>query len=73
MAKYRKSRINEEIQKEMTVILRKVKDPRVSDAFISHSKCFKDTFKLFTKINTFLMAQNGTDTKITLSLIVGSF
>lgn len=35
MAKYRKSRINEEIQKEMTVILRKVKDPRVSDAFIS--------------------------------------
>ena len=35
MAKYRRSRINEEIQKEMTVILRKVKDPRVSDAFIS--------------------------------------
>ena len=35
MAKYRKGRINEEIQKEMTVILRKVKDPRVSDAFIS--------------------------------------
>ena len=35
MAKYRQSRINEEIQKEMTVILRKVKDPRVSDAFIS--------------------------------------
>ena len=35
MAKYRKSRINEEIQKEMTVILRRVKDPRVSDAFIS--------------------------------------
>ena len=35
MAKYRKSRINEDIQKEMTVILRRVKDPRVSDAFIS--------------------------------------
>ena len=35
MAKYRKSRINEEIQKEMTQILRRVKDPRVSDAFIS--------------------------------------
>ena len=35
MAKYRQGRINEEIQKEMTVILRKVKDPRVSDAFIS--------------------------------------
>lgn len=35
MAKYRKGRINEEIQKEMTSILRKVKDPRIGDAFIS--------------------------------------
>ena len=35
MAKYRRGRINEEIQKEMTVILRHVKDPRVSEAFIS--------------------------------------
>ncbi len=35
MAKYRRGRINEEIQKEMTMILRRVKDPRVSDAFIS--------------------------------------
>ena len=35
MAKYRQGRINEEIQKEMASILRKVKDPRVSEAFIS--------------------------------------
>ncbi len=35
MAKYRRGRINDEIQKEMTVILRKVKDPRISDAFLS--------------------------------------
>ena len=35
MAKYRRGRINEEMQKELTVILRRVKDPRVSDAFIS--------------------------------------
>ena len=35
MAKYRRDRINEEIQKEMTSILRRVKDPRVCDAFIS--------------------------------------
>ena len=35
MAKYRQGRINEEMQREMTSILRKVKDPRVSDAFIS--------------------------------------
>ena len=35
MAKYRQGRINEEMQKELMVILRHVKDPRVSDAFIS--------------------------------------
>ena len=35
MGKYRRGRINEEMQKELTVILRKVKDPRVNDAFIS--------------------------------------
>ena len=35
MAKYRRGRINDEIQKEMTVILRKVKDPRINDAFLS--------------------------------------
>ncbi|MBR2722337.1 MAG: 30S ribosome-binding factor RbfA [Clostridia bacterium] len=35
MANYRRGRINDEIQREMTSILRKVKDPRVSDAFIS--------------------------------------
>lgn len=35
MAKYRQGRINEEIQKEMAAILRRVKDPRVGEAFIS--------------------------------------
>lgn len=35
MAKYRRGRINEEMQKELTVILQRVKDPRISDAFIS--------------------------------------
>ncbi len=35
MAKYRRGRINEEMQKEMTMILRRVKDPRVCNAFIS--------------------------------------
>ena len=35
MANYRRGRINEEMQKELTMILRRVKDPRVSDAFIS--------------------------------------
>lgn len=35
MAKYRRGRINEEMQRELTQILRRVKDPRVCDAFIS--------------------------------------
>ena len=35
MAKHRQGRINDEIQKEIAMILRDVKDPRVSGAFIS--------------------------------------
>jgi len=35
MAKYRLGRINDEMQKELAMILRDVKDPRVSSAFIS--------------------------------------
>ena len=35
MANYRRGRINDEMQKEMMSILRRVKDPRVQDAFIS--------------------------------------
>ncbi len=35
MAKYRRGRINEETAKELSNILREVKDPRVAEAFIS--------------------------------------
>lgn len=35
MAKYRLGRINDEMQKELSTILRNVKDPRVSSAFVS--------------------------------------
>ena len=35
MAKYRRGRINEEMVKELAVILREIKDPRVSEAFVS--------------------------------------
>ena len=35
MANYRRGRINDEMQKELSAVLREVKDPRVSDAFIS--------------------------------------
>ena len=35
MANYRRGRINDEVKKELSVILREVKDPRISGAFIS--------------------------------------
>ena len=35
MANYRRGRINDEVKKELSIILREVKDPRISDAFIS--------------------------------------
>ena len=35
MAKYRRGRINDEMQSEVAAILREVKDPRVKDAFVS--------------------------------------
>lgn len=35
MAKYRKGRVNDEVMKEVSVALRDIKDPRVSDAFVS--------------------------------------
>ena len=35
MAKYRQGRINEEMQKELMAILRRVKDPRITDAFLT--------------------------------------
>ncbi len=35
MANYRRGRINDEMQKELAMVLREVKDPRVSGAFIS--------------------------------------
>ena len=35
MANYRRGRINDEMQKELSMLLREVKDPRVSGALIS--------------------------------------
>ena len=35
MANYRRGRINEEMQKELSVLLREIKDPRVSGALVS--------------------------------------
>ena len=52
MANYRRGRINDEMKKELSLVLREVKDPRVSGAFISvtavevtpdlkYAKCFR--------------------------------
>ena len=35
MANYRRGRINDEMQKELAMALREVKDPRISEAFLS--------------------------------------
>ena len=35
MANYRRGRINDEMKKELSMVLRDVKDPRLKDAFIS--------------------------------------
>lgn len=35
MANYRRGRINEEMQKELSVIMREIKDPRVTDAMVT--------------------------------------
>lgn len=35
MANYRRGRINDEVKKELSLVLREVKDPRLADAFIS--------------------------------------
>ena len=39
MAKYRRGRINDEMQRTLSEVLRTVKDPRVSNAFISITAC----------------------------------
>ncbi len=39
MANYRRGRINDEMQKEIAMALRTVKDPRVANAFVSVIAC----------------------------------
>lgn len=39
MANYRRDRVNDEMQREMVEIIRDVKDPRISGAFLSITHC----------------------------------
>ena len=57
MAKYRTQRINDEMQKELAVILREVKDPRISSAFISITAVETTPDLKFAKV--FYSALNG--------------
>jgi len=50
MANYRMNRINEEIQRELSEILRTVKDPRVSEHFITVTHCDVSADLKFAKI-----------------------
>ena len=50
MATYRKNRINEEMMKEMSQILRTIKDPRVSSGFVTITHCDVSGDLKFAKI-----------------------
>ena len=66
MAKYRTQRINDEMQKELAVILREVKDPRVSSAFISITAVETTPDLKFAKV--FYSALNGDKKEIAKGL-----
>ena len=66
MAKYRLGRINDEMQKELSVVLREVKDPRVSSSFISITAVETTPDLKFAKV--FYSALNGDKKEIAKGL-----
>jgi ribosome-binding factor A len=61
MAKHRRGRINDEVVKEISSILREVKDPRVSGAFISITAAEVTPDLKFAKIYYSLLTGNEKD------------
>ena len=59
MANYRRGRINDEVQKALSEILREVKDPRVSSAFISITGADVTPDLKFAKIYYSLLGADG--------------
>ena len=59
MANYRRGRINDEVQKALSEILREVKDPRVSSAFISITGAEVTPDLKFAKIYYSLLGADG--------------
>ena len=59
MANYRRGRINDEVRKALSEILREVKDPRVSSAFISIAGADVTPDLKFAKIYYSLLGADG--------------
>ncbi len=73
MAKYRRGRVNEEVVKELSSILREVKDPRVSDAFISVTAADVATDMKTAKIYFSVMSGDKAEVKKGLKSATGFF
>ncbi|MBQ2766132.1 MAG: 30S ribosome-binding factor RbfA [Clostridia bacterium] len=63
MAKYRRGRINEEMVKELSSILREIKDPRVTDAFVSVTAADVTPDLKFAKIYFSVMSGDKNEVK----------
>ena len=63
MAKYRRGRINDEMQKAVAEIIRGVKDPRVSGAFISITGADVTADLKFAKIYYSVLGANDAERK----------
>lgn len=70
MPKYRRGRINDEMQKEIAQAIRNVKDPRVANAFISITGADVTPDLKFAKI--YYSALNGDKKEIRLGLKAAS-
>jgi len=70
MAKYRRGRINEEMVKELASILREIKDPRVSDNFVSVTAADVTPDLKFAKI--YFSAMTGDKKEIRKGLVSAS-
>jgi len=67
MASYKKSRVNEEMMREMSQIIRTVKDPRVSSGFITITHCDVSGDLKFAKV--YYSVLNGDPSEVKKGLI----
>ena len=67
MASYKKSRINEEMLKEMSRIIRTIKDPRVNSGFVTITHCDVSGDLKFAKI--YFSVLNGDSAEVKKGLV----